>query len=115
MTLVSGAARASKIVTVTSGAASTHRIDLGGGRLTVQTSSLAGSPPDNVLVTVFKLAPDGTPVEPALFAAGTRAEVTHVVPADRYRVTAEDETGRKATRDVDIAAGQAATVTLELR
>ena len=115
VTLVSGAARASKIVTVTSGAASTHRIDLGGGRLTVQTSPLAGSPPDNVLVTVFKLAPDGTPVEPALFAAGTRAEVTHVVSADRYRVTAEDETGRKATRDVDIAAGQAATVTLELR
>ncbi len=115
VTLVSGAARASKLVTVASGAASTQRIDLGGGRLTVQAAPLAGPPPDNVLVTVFALAPDGTPVEPPLFTAGTRAEVARVVPAGRYRVTAEDETGRKATRDADIAAGQATSVGLELR
>lgn len=115
VTLVSGAARASKRVTVTSGTEATQRLDLGGGRLTVKASPLAGPPPDNVLVTVFGLTPDGTPVEPALFAAGTRAEITRVVPAGRYRVTAEDETGRKATQDAVIAAGQAASVALELR
>ena len=83
--------------------------------MTVKAAPLAGAPPDNVLVTVFGLTPDGTPVEPALFAAGTRAEITRVVPAGRYRVTAEDETGRKATQDAVIAAGQAASVALELR
>jgi hypothetical protein len=115
VTLVSGAARASQLVTVASGAAATRRVDLSAGRMTVKAAPPTGSQPDNVLVTVFTLAPDGTPMEPALFAAGTRAEVARIVPAGRYRVTAEDETGRKATQDASIAAGQAVSVTLELR
>lgn len=115
VTLVSGAARVSQVVTVASGAASTARIDLGGGRMTVQAAPVVGPAPDNVLVTVFALAPDGAQVEPALFSAGTRAEVSRVVPAGRYRVTAEDETGRKATRNVEVSAGQSVSVGLELR
>jgi len=115
VTVVSGVARASKIFIVTSGLQTTQRVDLGGGRLTVKTAPLAGSSPDNVPVSVFSLAPDGTPAEPALFGAGTRAEITRIVPAGRYRVTAEDEAGRKATQDVAVVAGQAASITLELR
>ena len=113
--VVSGAARFSKAFVVAPGAQARVRVDLGAGRLSVIATPAAGPAPLNVVISAFALAADGTPAEQPIFTGGTRSELAQILPAGRYRVTAEDETGRKAMTDTDVVAGQATRIALELK
>ena len=68
-----------------------------------------------MVISAYALAADGTHAAQPVFTGGTRSELAQILPAGRYRVTAEDETGRKATTDTDVVAGQAARIALELK
>ena len=113
--VVSGAARSSRAFVVAPGAQAKVRVDLAAGRLSVIATPAAGPAPLNVVISAYALAADGTHAAQPVFTGGTRSELAQILPAGRYRVTAEDETGRKATTDTDVVAGQAARIALELK
>jgi len=115
VTLVSGEARTTVEVRLSPGERRTLRVDLGAGRLTMAAAPADGPPPSNIVFSAFPLSEDGVPAENPLATGGAREELTAILPAGRYHVTATDEMGREAATDVTLGAGQVARIDLQLK
>lgn len=113
VTLKSGGAVATRVVALAPGGApQTVRIDLDAARLTMTVSAGTGPPPVNAVLSLW---PDGADVTaPPTYTGGTASDLSQILPAGRWQVTALDERGRKARSVVDLEPGDDVRLTLEL-
>jgi len=114
VSVVSGEARAEQEIRLRPGEHRALRLDLGAGRLTMAAAPIDGPAPLNIVFSAFPLSADGVPAERPLATGGARDQLSAILPAGRYRITAADEMGRAATGDLTLAAGEARRVDLQL-
>lgn len=113
VTLKSGGAVATRVVTLTpdSGPHSV-RVDLDAARLSMAVTARDGPPPVNAVLSVW---PEGADInQPPTFTGGTASELSHILPAGRWQVTALDERGRSAKSVVILEPGDEKRLSLEL-
>ncbi len=116
ITLVSGAASVTKRVTLAPGAMAQERIEVDAARLVLSAAPEDGATaPLNVVLSVFAVAEDGSVADTPIAEAGTSRDYALILPAGRYRIDALDETSRKASDEVDLAAGAETSLSLVLR
>lgn len=114
VSVVSGEARAEEEIRLRPGEHRALRLDLGAGRLTMAAAPKGGPTPSNIVFSAFPLSPDGVPAERPVATGGARDQLSAILPAGRYRITAADEMGRAASTDLMLAAGEVRRVDLQL-
>lgn len=116
VTLVSGAARVTRTITLASGAKGRERLDLAAGRLSISAQPAPGStPPANVLLSIFPAKADGGFAETSIVQVGTPRDYATILPSGRYRVDAADEQGRKGAAAIDLMTGESVERSIDLK
>ncbi|OLP53945.1 hypothetical protein BJF92_09300 [Rhizobium rhizosphaerae] len=116
VTLVSGAASATRHLTLAPGAKLRERLDLAAGRLTISAQPAPGAaPPANVLLSIFAAKTEGGFEEKPIVQVGTPRSYAAILPVGRYRVDAADEQGRKGTTDIDLKTGESVERSIDLK
>ncbi|MEA3537414.1 vWA domain-containing protein [Rhizobium sp. CC-YZS058] len=116
VTLVSGAARVTRTITLAPGAKGRERLDLDASRLSISAQPAPGSaPPANVLLSIFPAKADGGFAETPIVQVGTPRDYATILPAGRYRVDAADEQGRKGSKTIDLTEGQSPEIGVTLK
>jgi Ca-activated chloride channel family protein len=114
VSVVSGEARAEEEIRLRPGEHRALRLDVGAGRLIMAAAPVAGPAPSNIVFSAFPLSEDGVAAERPLATGGARDQLSAILPAGRYRITAADEMGRAASTDLMLAAGEVRRVDLQL-
>ena len=113
--LVSGMAQAAKDVTIAPGDVTDIVFDLGAGRLNMLATPEAGEPPLNIVYAVHALGADGLVAAEPTFSTGSSGDASVILPAGRWRVTAVDDTDRRAEADIELRAGEVTGLQMSLR
>lgn len=115
ITLKSGAATVEQDVSVTPGAPTTLTVDIGGGRLTMNATPPDGAAADtNVVYAATAVDASGAPASEPAFEVGSGEGASTILPAGRWRVTADDSAGHHAEADIELKAGEERAVALAL-
>jgi Ca-activated chloride channel homolog len=115
VSLLSGTVTAQQEVVVEPEKVTPLVVDLGAARLTVRATQAAGDPPINVVISFFALGPDGEPAPDPVYVSGTGEELSTILAAGRWRVTALDEQSRAAQSDIELKAGEERSLDLKLK
>jgi Ca-activated chloride channel family protein len=115
ISLKSGTVTAEKEVNVTPGAKLPVTVELGAAKLTARGHSADGAPPDNIVFSFTEIADDGGPASQPAFEAGATEELSTIVKAGRWRISAVDSNGRTDARDITLKAGEEQTLELTLK
>jgi hypothetical protein len=113
--LVSGAAHAEKDVTIAPETVTDLVVDIGAARLTVNATPETGEPPLNIVYAAYALGADGTAAGDPAFSVGSSTDTSVILPAGRWRVTALDDTQRRAEADLELGAGEEKRLELKLK
>jgi hypothetical protein len=113
--LKSGTVTAEKEVNVGPGAKLPVTVELGAAKLTARGLPADGTPPDNIVFSFTELAEDGTPAGQPAFEAGATEELSAIVKAGRWRISAVDSNGHADAQDIALKAGEERTLELTLK
>jgi Ca-activated chloride channel family protein len=115
ISLKSGTVTAEKVVDVGPGAKLPVTVELGAAKLTAHGLPADGVPPDNIVFSFTELAEDGSPAAQPAFEAGATEELSAIVKAGRWRVSAVDSNGHADAQDIALKAGEERTLDLTLK
>lgn len=110
----SGPVSAEREIVVATSSEEEVRLDLQAARLQVMAAPADGEPPSNIVFEILPVATDGS-LGPSVFSVGNAREAGSLLGPGRWRISADDDHGRRAEATVDLRAGEDRKLDLTLR
>jgi hypothetical protein len=115
ISLESGTVTTQKEVDVRPGDKLPVVVELGAAKLTARKHAADESPPENIVFTFTELGPDGNPAPQATFESGAIEEVSAIIKAGRWRISATDADGHADVQDIELKVGEERILELTLK
>jgi hypothetical protein len=115
VTLKSGAVTTQQDVSISPGKPASVSLDLEAGRVTISAMPADGAAASNVVYAAIAIDASGAPASAPAFETGSSSGASTILPAGRWRITAEDSQGRRSREDIDLTAGEEKAVSLTLK
>lgn len=113
--LKSGAAISEKDISVSPGSETNLAFNLSAGRITMRAKREDGVQPANIVFGAVAVDQNGNPTAEPAFEAGSNEEIATILPAGRWKITADDSDGKHGEAIVDLAIGEERSVEIGLK
>lgn len=100
---------------VTPGSKTALDIDLNSAQLTVRAAPVPAERAANTIYSVFAIDAADVPATEAVYEPGSSEEVSTILSAGKWRVTASDSQDRRGQADIELGVGEHRSLDIALK